>query len=76
MYVDDLKMVGLAKNIQPMWNNIRELVDLDPESEFVDRVYLGCTQRAVPPRKSVVLAKQKLFAQLLTKESSDPKAGG
>ena len=42
----------------------------------MDHVYLGCTQRAVPPRKSVVLAKQKLFSQLMSKESSDPEAGG
>ena len=56
--------------------HIRELVALDPETELVDHVYLGCTQRAVPPRKSVVLAKQKLFSQLMSKESSDPEAGG
>ena len=75
VYVDDLKMVGVAKNIQPMWKDIRELVDLDPETELVDHVYFGCTQRSVPPKKSVVLSKQQLFSQLLSKETSDKKAG-
>ena len=75
VYVDDLKMVGVAKNIQPMWKKIRELVDLGPETELVDHVYLGCTQRAVPPQRSIIQAKQQLFSQLLSKETSDKKAG-
>ena len=75
VYVDDLKMVGAAKNIQPMWKKIRELVDLDPETELVDHVYLGCTQRSVPPHKPTIQAKQQLFSQLLSKETSDKKAG-
>ena len=70
VYVDDLKKVGVAKNIKPMWKHIRELVDLDPETELVDHVYLGCTQRSVPPKKSIVLAKQQLFSQLLSKVTS------
>ena len=69
-------MVGVAKNIQPMWKKIRELVNLDPETELVDHVYVGCTQRSVPPQKSTVLAKQQMFSQLLSKETSDKKAGG
>ena len=69
-------MVGVAENLRPMWKRIRGLVDLDPETELVDHVYPGCTQRSVPTKKSVVMAKQQLFAQLLSKETSDTKAGG
>ena len=54
---------------------IRELVGVDPETELVDHVYLGPTQRSVPPRRSIVLAKQQLFSQLLSIETSDTKAG-
>ena len=32
VYVADLDMVGVAKNSQPTWANIRELDDLDPET--------------------------------------------
>ena len=49
---------------------------MDPETELVDHVYFGCTRRAVPPSRSAVLNKQKLFAQLMAIESSDPNEGG
>ena len=76
VYVDDLKMVGLKQNIAPMWAKIRKLVNLDPETELVDHVYLGCTQRAATPRKESIKDKQRLFAQLMAKERSDSNAGG
>ena len=76
VYVDDLKMVGLKQNIAPMWARIRKLVNLDPETELVDHVYLGCTQRAATPKKESVQDKQRLFAQLMAKERSDSNAGG
>ena len=68
-------MVGVANNTKPTWKKKRELVGLDPETELVDHVYHGCTQRSVPPQRSIVLSKQQLFSQLLSKETADKKAG-
>ena len=51
-YVDDLKMVGKAENIKPMWESLRKVLDLDPETHLVDHVYLGCTQINHKPPKS------------------------
>ena len=51
---------------------------MDPETTLVDHVYLGCTQRESKPPKSVVRAKQELFAKLMSNQAkgSDPEAGG
>ena len=77
-YVDDLKMVGRAESIAPMWKKNRSNIDLDPETALVDHVYLGCTQREKKPSKTVVRDKQELFAKLLSNQTkdSDPEAGG
>ena len=50
-YVDDLKMVGKAENIKPMWESLRKVLDLDLEADLVDHVYLGCTQINHKPRR-------------------------
>ena len=75
-YVDDLKMVGKADNIKPMWESLRKVLDLDPETDLVDHVYLGCTQINHKPPREVVESKQKFFAQLMSKKGSEPKEGG
>ena len=75
-YVDDLKMVGKAENIKPMWESLRKVLDLDPETDLVDHVYLGCTQINHKPPREVVESKQKFFAQLMSKKGSEPKEGG
>ena len=77
-YVDDLKMVGRAESIAPMWKKIRSKIDLDPETALVDHVYLGCTQREKKPSKTVIRDKQEFIAKLLSNQTkdSDPEAGG
>ena len=57
-YVDDLKMVGRAESIAPMWKKIRSKINLDPETALVDHVYLGCTHRDSKPSKTVARGKQ------------------
>ena len=75
VYVDDFKLVGKQANIKPMWAKIRKYIELDPETPMVDRVYLGCTQREVQPNRKVIEEKQKLFAQLMSKKTPEPKEG-
>ena len=71
-------MVGRAESIAPMWTQIRSKIDVDPETDLVDHVYLGCTQRDKKPSKTVVRDKQELFSKLLSNQikDSDPEAGG
>ena len=76
VYADDFKMVGKSENIKPMWESLRKVLDLDPETDLVDHVYLGCTQVNHKPSREVVESKQKFFAQLMSKKGSEPKEGG
>ena len=39
------KLVGRKENLNPMWKKLMKLVDLGEPTSFLDRVYLGCTQR-------------------------------
>ena len=55
--------------------NIRKVLDLDPETDLVDHVNLGCAQVNHTPERKVVEPKQKFFAQLMSKKGSDPKEG-
>ena len=43
VYVDDFKVVGRKENIPKMWKMLRKEVDLEPETELSNNVYLGCT---------------------------------
>ena len=49
VYVDDFKMVGKSENMEPMWRLLGQHLDLEPETELSDNVYLGCTQRMTEP---------------------------
>ena len=70
-YADDLKMVGKAENIKPMWASLRTVLGLDPETDLVDHVYLGCTQVNHKPPREVVESKHKFFARLMSKKGSE-----
>ena len=43
--VDDMKLAGKTKNIEPTWNIFMKDVDLGEPTSFLDHVFLGCTQR-------------------------------
>ena len=45
MYVHDIKLAGQKQNIDPLWKVLLKEVDLGEPTSFLDRVYLGCTQR-------------------------------
>ena len=66
VYVDDFKMVGKRENITDMWNRIRKEIDLDPETELIENVYLGCNQKEVQPDLQCLNSKNELFKKLTT----------
>ena len=45
VYVDDIKLAGKKQNINPTWKILMKDVDLGEPTSFLDRVYLGCTER-------------------------------
>ena len=65
VYVDDFKMAGCAKNIGPMWDRIRKVMDIDPPVKMVDNVYLGCGQEVIQPSATAVQAKSDLYQECL-----------
>ena len=66
VYVDDFKMVGKQENISKMWASMRKHIDLEPETELSDNVYLGCNQRMATPDQSLIQEKNLLFKKLTT----------
>ena len=49
-----------------MWKDIRRDIDLDPEIELAENVYLGCNQREVRPELQWLNDKNDLFKKLTT----------
>ena len=54
VHVDDTKLAGKKQNLDPMWKPLNEEVDLGEPTSFLDRVYLGCTQRQCDTSKNTV----------------------
>ena len=41
MYVDEIKLAGKKHNLDPMWNVLNKVVDLEEPTSFLDHVHLG-----------------------------------
>ena len=54
VYVDDIKMAGKKQNMAPAWKKLMKTVDLDEPTSFLDRVYLGNTQRECKPNETII----------------------
>ena len=52
--MDDIKLAGKKKNLDPMWIVLNKEVELGEPTSFLDHVYLGCTQRQCEISKDVV----------------------
>ena len=61
MYVDDIKLAGKKRNIDPMWKVLNKEVDLGEPTTFLDHVYLGCTQRQCEVSKDIVDNYRAMF---------------
>ena len=61
VYVDDIKLAGKKQNLAPMWKVLNKEVDLGEPTSFLDRVYLGCTQRQCEISKHIVDNYRTMF---------------
>ena len=61
MYVDDIKLAGKKRNLDPMWKLLNKEVDLGEPTSFFDHVYLGCTQRQCEISKDIVDNYRTMF---------------
>ena len=61
VYVDDIKLAGKKRNLDPMWKLLNKEVDLGEPTSFLDHVYLGCTQRQCEISKNTVDNYRTMF---------------
>ena len=61
MYVDDIKLAGKKRNLDPMWKLLNKEVDLGEPTSFFDHVYLGCTQRGCQIGNDIVDNYRSIF---------------
>ena len=54
VYADDIKLYGKKQNLDPMWKLLNKEVALGEPTSFLDRVYLGCTQRQCQISKETI----------------------
>ena len=63
--VDDIKMAGKKHNLDTMRKILVKEVDLGEPTSFLDRVYLGCTQRECKTIKGIVDKYRDLFQSIM-----------
>ena len=61
VYVDDIKLAGKKRNLDPMWKLLNKEVDLGEPTSFLDHVYLGCTQRQTEISKDTLDTYRTMF---------------
>ena len=61
VYVDDKKLAGKKQNLDPMWKVLNKEFDVGEPTSFLDRVYLGCTQRQCEISKDIVDNYRTMF---------------
>ena len=71
MYVDEVELVGMKQNIDPMWEVFMKEVDLGEPTSFLDHVYLGCTQRECQTSNDVVDNKRNMFESKLSARATE-----
>ena len=61
MCVDDIELAEKEQNSDPMWKELLKDFDLGEPTSFLDRVYLGCTQRECQISKDIVDNYRTMF---------------
>jgi len=64
VYVDDFHMAGQADQLEPMWERLNKVIDLEPPVKFHNNTYLGCTQVNSSVDQATVEAKRLLFQHI------------
>ena len=70
MYVHDIKVAGKKQNLDPMWKLLNKEVDFGEPTSFLDRVYLGCTQRQGVISKDIVDNYRTMFESRISEGGS------
>ena len=55
------KWLVKKQNLAPMWNKLMKTVDIEAPTSFLDRVYLGCTQRECNPNETIIEQNMMMF---------------
>ena len=71
VYVDDIKLAGKKQKLDPMWKLLNKEVDLGEPTSFLDRVYLGCTQRQCEISKDIVDNYRTMFVSRISAEATE-----
>ena len=66
MYVDDIKLAGKKRNIDPMWKVLNKEVHLGEPTSFLDHVYLVYAQRQCEISKDVVDNYRAMFGSRIS----------
>ena len=69
--VDDIKLGGKKRNIDPMWKLFNKEVDLEEPTSYLDHVYLGCTQRQCEISKDTVYNYRTMFESRISAGSRE-----
>ena len=59
-----------------MLKMMRKSVDLEPDTELPENVYLGCNQRQAAPELNTMIENNKLFRRLTTHASKESSCAG
>ena len=59
--VDEIKLAGKKRNLDPMWKVLVKDIDLGEPTSFLDHVYLGYTQRDCQTSKDIVDNYRNMF---------------
>ena len=68
VYVDDIKLAGKKRNINPMWKVLNNEVDLGEPTSFLDHANLWCTQRQCEISKDIVDNYRTMFESRISAE--------
>ena len=69
--VDDIKLAGKKRNINPMWKVINKEVDLGEPTSFLDHVYLAYTQRESKMSNDIVANYRDMFESTISKGAKE-----
>ena len=71
VYVDDIKLAGKKRNLDPMRKLLSKEVELGEPTSFLDHVYLGCTQRQCQINKDIVVNYRTMFESRISAERTE-----
>ena len=70
-----LKKAGKKQNWAPMWKKLMKNIDLDEPTSFLDRVYLGCTQRECRADEMVIEKNKEMFESRISAGATEKLPG-